>query len=189
MSSRINRWDASKIAGKISELAFAHLYAPIQAKRVAIAQQAYDAITIKLCLNDNETLRMFKQYGVIDLKDSTTIKITCPSDDIEVELTSNSCNMIGTDRWSSLTFESQELFDQLSELDKALQPLEEKRSDLRAEIAEQIEGKSPATVLKNWPEAAEIITEVTGYKSKKAIVVPLSDLLARFLPMLPAPKE
>jgi hypothetical protein len=49
----------------------------------------------------------------------------------------------------------------------------------------QIIGKSSATVLKAWPEAASIIQEVTGDINEVTLVTPLESLLARFLPMLP----
>lgn len=63
-----------------------------------------------------------------------------------------------------------------------------KQSALYGVLNQQIEGKTAGAVRKAWPEATEIIDKVLGESSGVQLTQPLEQLLARFLPMLPAPQ-
>ncbi len=76
--------------------------------------------------------------------------------------------------------------------DEAYSTTNRKMINLGAELSRQLMGKTVAQACKAWPEAAEMICHEMNVPygdiiAATAMVTPLSQLLAQYLPALPAP--
>lgn len=189
MGTKKIKWhEAREIGRKISNKAFEHLTAPLEVKRNAVAGLCYQAVldnigcpagVLKAAGFAEETnmvqIDLTNNYG-----NQTTISYSVSEDRARIIRPSG--------YHAELKLSHDELYDKYMDVEVLLNPLEQKRDALMSELQSQVEGKTATQAMKNWPEAADIIADVLQLGSP-AMTVPLEQLLARFLPALPAPKE
>jgi hypothetical protein len=81
-------------------------------------------------------------------------------------------------------------YDLLMEALEAQYTVLKKRSEFVDTVKQQIEGRTYTKIIKAWPELEEIIrATVVIDEAQGSITTPFENLLARFLPALPAPAE
>lgn len=185
MASKISKYQAQEIARLISHKAFEHLIKPYQAHQHQLAIEVY-----------GEFLKIFDGY--IDkleechlISKSKRVSITVKNK------AGQECNIqtIGEytcyekNGWGALEILNDAYYDLVVNVTSEINKLNHKRYELEKAIQAQCQGKSPASVMKAWPEAGEILTSVMGSIEGGSLTAPLESLLARFLPMLPAPTQ
>lgn len=188
-TKKIKSWNADNIAEKIAKKAFEHLIGPIEQQQQNLARLVYGKI------NDEIHFSHLISYGVVkDWPDEREITVfidvyngSGQEQNLYFESRENEpvCTPIGWNQHFKYT--DDEVFDLASELQERLTPLEVKRHELKNTLKLQLVDKTVKQAVTAWPEAASIIYDIMGVEGPKAFVTPLEELLARFLPMLPAP--
>ncbi len=187
-TKKIKRHEARDIGRRIAEKAFEHLITPLEVKRNAVTGLCYQAVLDTIGCPAGVLLAS-------GFAEETNM--------VRIDLSNNYGNQtatyhsVGSDRprlirpsgySAKLKLVDDDLYEKYMEVEVLLKPYDSKRDALMSELQSQVEGKTATQAMKNWPEAAEIIADVLQIGSP-AMTVPLEQLLARFLPALPAPKE
>lgn len=189
MGTKKIKWhEARDIGRRIADKAFEHLTTPLEVKRNAVAGLCYQAVLdtigcpagVLLASGFAEETNMVQ----IDLSNSYGNQITT-----RYRVDSDCPRLVRPSGYhTEMKLVDDDLYEKYMDIEVLLSPYESKREELMLEIQSQVEGKTANQAMKNWPEAAEIIADVLQLGSP-AMTVPLEQLLARFLPALPAPKE
>lgn len=191
MAQRITKWQAERIGEKIAEKAFQHLTVPVQARQKEVAVKIYNEL-MNTCFPDDVTLKTMEDLDLIKPSHSIEVRIknqAGQSMDIDVRMQDReeTARYWNKDGWGSFNWVSDTLYSEYADVAAELQGFERKERILAKTITGQCSGKSVATVAKAWPEATGIIEEVVGHIEGGSLTTPLEQLLAKFLPMLPAP--
>ena len=192
MSLKINANQAENIGYKIAEKAFEHLMDPIDKALSDVGQEAYDKFAAQV---DVALLIKFHLLNEVSGIHSMAVIVTNAEEaNVRNQLRINFKNsqpLAGNaPGYEEIMIYDPELFERGQNLQSRWNELHNKRSALRHEVVGQCRGKNPATLVKAWPEAEDIIREViTDMPANiSGVSVPLENLLAKFLPMLAAPK-
>ena len=185
-SKKISKAAADNISARIARKAFEHLIPALteQVKQLGIeaSEKLHGQInapvlrSTNIIRGDNETMRIWVYSRTEDLgNESLKVNLDGPG-------------------WSSSSRDAVSIVDadlaaRASVAVIRLQDLCNKRNALAKELREQCVGKTLKAALAAWPEAADIISDVTDVPLTQGFVSPLENLLAKFLPMLPAPVE
>lgn len=186
-SSKIRYHDAGRIADAIAEKAFEHLTKPLEAEQQKLGWAAYQAMFKELGTSPQMLLRAGFAEGRTEQQLSI---LNSSGQEACITLVSEN-EFAAPSSWgnSEMRHQDDDMFERANDLAIRLAPYYTARGKLRDELKNQIEDKTVNTVLKNWPEASAIILQLLDIESKPDMTVPLEQLLARFLPALPAPKE
>lgn len=187
---RFGRGPAHEIAKAISDKAFEHLITPAEKAEHELALRCY-LLVLKKCGIDEKTVKKMAKMGLVELAGNAGVTVIDTSGN-EMKV---STYFEGEDdrfivgRWNSpLTLEQSDLYDEATEVLKHKNELYHKRSDLCITLMDQLTNRSTKEAMAEWPEAAGIIAEVM-HLDVPPMIKPLEQLLVKFLPMLPAPKE
>lgn len=188
MSTKINRHQAKRIGEHIAEKAFEHLVNPLVEQNLAFAIKANAQFFANF---SPEQIALMEKADLITKTKSIRLMVVKTTDDcVGISYTTDT-EYYNKNGWGDLEIHDDQLYEECRAREKQLQELRYKKASMAYEISAQCQGKNPNTVMKNWPEAASIIESVVGTEntSSPTLTVPLGVLLARFLPMLPAPQE
>lgn len=195
MSTKKIKWrESNSIAGDIAAKAFEHLLDPLEKDMTRWVQDVFDRTIENLGLsglhrgalieaeilkmhayctveftverNDNGWLLGKRPYFYRDIPEGESLPNIYPVPMIKI-----------VDPTLAVEFERRK--DEMA-------PLEAKKRALRETIHNQIEGRTCNYVMKEWPEAASFVVKHCDL-NVTPIFKPLENLLARFLPALPAP--
>ena len=179
----ITSYEASDIARQIAKKAFEHLLAEPYQKLNYAGGLAYD--------------RLYEVMGTTPQKmlaagfggNSNTVRINVTNlDGQEQSVEYRKEDVVQALGYYPAKLCDDAMFDLITEAKLLTNPLEAKRAELEGELRSQLIGKSAATAKKAWPEAAEFIDAHFCITTGTPMTQPLEELLARFLPMLPAPQ-
>lgn len=185
-SKKIIWGEANDIARRIAYKAFEHLTTPLDREEDKIALEAYNAIFNLLGVSEKQLL----ESGFATTTSSIHIDVRNVHGQ-ELTLRSSSLNdeqYLRPNGYDAMVLIDDDLFQHATKLKQRQNPLNEKRSDLQNVLRDELIGKTATFAMKSWPEAADIISDVLNL-GKPMMTVPLEVLLAKFLPMLPSPKE
>lgn len=182
--SKIDKHEANRIAENISDEAFAHLIKPITEQINALLRTAYHAymrkdmaafLVERGLAGQNSAVEVVVRYGT----GTTTEIIRGDTGEFTVPIGHSN-------QFKFLTAAETPEYAQLHE---AHAPLRQKRAALRNELSKQMVGRSASKVMKTWPEAAPFVARYFELDTAThEMTTPLDALLAKYLPMLPAPK-
>lgn len=185
-SKKISKNAAYTISGRIANKAFEHL---IPALEEQVKQLGIEASTKIHAQIDASLLRSMNIIRGDD--DTMRIWVYLRAEDIGNE--SRKVNLDGpgwsSSSWNAVSLVDADLAARASAVVERLEDLRKKRKALTQKLYEQCIGKTVKAALAAWPEAADIISDVTDVPLTQGFVSPLENLLAKFLPMLPAPAE
>jgi hypothetical protein len=186
-ATKITSREAWSIAAKISDKAFEHLLDPVNKKLNTLGKEAYEKIIEGI--GGESVAKKLVVYGLAYSTRSVDINVVDANNEILVTYTVENETLIKSNyhHYNKMKLVDGPLYDKIIELDQERDKLLAKCSSLRNTLEHQITGKSTKTVVKAWPEAEEIVNNYFGQVSDTTLVTPLETLLARFLPMLPAP--
>ena len=189
MASKITKWQSERIGDQIAKKAFEHLFVPVHKRQAALAQQAYNSFMAGF---SDQQIRLLVEADMLQLGDN--ILITVKNHAGQEELLTDRLNTLEDGfyvrrGWGNIEFLDDELYSAASDAKTEENKLGALCSNLRCTITSQCAGKSPNSVLKAWPEAGDILMDVVGSIDGGSLTTPLEQLLARFLPMLPAPQS
>ena len=195
-AKKIGYYDARRISENVANKAFEHLLSPMQVECDKLAQEAYDAVRIYLglsyantkCMEDAEVISMCRLCG---------IHIVTGKDE-DGDLIKEKVAVLGSDDYdapnsyvcSRMTI-PEDLADGLHEMWEKMGPIVEAKQQLGVRINCDIQGKTPTSVIKKWPELRGFIEDVMGVQGTGELVVPFSDVLQKYLGQfvaLPAPE-
>lgn len=183
-AKKINWRLAQTIAHKIAEKAFEHLETPLEKALESIADEAYSRLL--------PMFEQLEQFSVVDDSNSYCMKLM--RDDVANEDSAIELTKLGHDikivrfNWTSPTVRDSALYARAEPIATRLRELGSQKYRLKEELREQLDGKTTKFAMTNWPEAADIIAEAAGVQNGTPMTTPLEVLLAKFLPMLPAPQ-
>ena len=180
---KIDRYDANNISEAMANAAFKHLLVPYHEQADKFALQAYQSLTAGLPL-DLMVERGFARRHIAKI----SVGVQNTSGESQYLMTTKDIDHVTHTSYGAMELVDSALYDAVEALTGMYAHYFEQRNSLRNEIAKQIEGKSAHSVLKNWPEAAPFLQARFGDLQTSGMTVPLEQLLARFLPMLPAPQ-
>jgi hypothetical protein len=199
-TKKIKDWEARQIATDIATKAFEHLINPREDALRKVAQGAYDETMTFLHLLNDEYEQKLVDAGVLTRGTFCCVKfvgIECEGDENEFLLGGHNEYDHRKGCWitsfpeifptTGLNVRKQEWNDEFLRLYNDLQPFILKRNALAEEIFKQIDGRTCNYVMKEWPEAAPFVIKACKLKTPVPLFKPLENLLARFLPALPAP--
>lgn len=188
MSTKKIKWhEARNIGQKIARKAFAHILDPLEAEYKRAAQGVYNFTLAEIGL----TPARLMELGLCTDGSSVTITLSNGNgNEIEVhyDAPDKELKVIRPYGYNGFNIESETLYHQMVSILSRLKPFTDKRDALADELQSQVDGKTVTQAMKNWPEAADIIADIMQV-GVPAMTIPLEQLLARFLPALPAPKE
>lgn len=200
--SKLDSWQASNIARRIANKAFAHLTQPLKRRLKALAAQAYAEHIAKAGLSKGK-LGLLQELKIVSSYATLTVDFgEVGGSRLEAQV-GHTGGHDHTGSWvpDEDAFNGEFAMSDLSgpfspEVTKAangvaqeLKPVQEREWELAAELAVYMVGKSAANVIKSWPEAAGIVRDYFGmeHPNINEIPRPLEQLLSRHLLALPAP--
>jgi hypothetical protein len=180
-SKKLKYYEILEVASAIANKAFEHLIEPLEKERNYIAGQVYERVFTDRGVTP-EQIRPFRgtdnvAYATLDNGKGESVIVTYRAEGL-VNL-----SHYGSDK---LTVVDEQLFDIYRAAEEAIEPFTGKRYDLDMTLRNQMEGKTVNQIIKAWPEAAPFMTKWLTPTAN--MTVPLENLLARFLPALPAPE-
>ncbi len=183
-SKKINYSHADSIATLIANKAFEHLINPLKSQLEAVAK--------KYVLADIEAfggMRRLIDAGFFRANENGTLIVyfhQTTSGEAEHHCVDLKLGLV-FQGWNDYRIINDDAFKELVPIIEQFEPLKLKRSSLQNTLQQQLEGKTVKQALSAWPEASQFINQVMGVNDKVEMTQPLEQLLARFLPMLPAP--
>jgi len=179
-NKRLKYHELHNLAHAIAEKAFEHLTKPLQKELNYIAGQVYERVFTDLGVTQDQ-IRPFtgendRAYIMLDNGKGES-----------VEVLYSHKNIVSLSRYDSRVVTDEKLYDAYIAVAKALDPFNENSRDLQNMLREQMDGKTVNQIAKAWPEAAPFMTRWLTPTAN--MTVPLENLLAKFLPALPAPTE
>jgi hypothetical protein len=193
-SKKIDGWAAKNIAERVAKKAFEHLCPGLEQQQQDLAQAHYDAWHNDLNLGAEHVTRLIK-LNVIDSYDGCTVEYTDKKRELSVSLgTSGYRYAKGPDDGfgkylvSVVLIEDAGHIKAMKALAKKIAPLHERRDAMATKIANQITGKTPAYVMKQWPEIRGFIEDYFSLDKGETMIVPFEQLINTYLLALPAPQ-
>lgn len=184
-SKKIIWGEANDIARRIAYKAFEHLTTPLKREEDKIALDAYRKVFNLLGVSK----KLLLESGFATTTSNIHIDVrNAHGQELELRSTSSDEEYLCPNGGYSMVLIDDDLFQHATKLKQRQNPLNEKRSDLQNVLRDELIGKTATFAMKSWPEAADIISAVLNL-GKPTMTVPLEVLLAKFLPMLPSPKE
>lgn len=186
-AKKINWRLAHNIATAIADKAFDHLKSPLETELEKFADEAYEIIVpaIKAC----EPFRLTKKDDVVRIQITNSESEIEDDEHFKIDVYKRGKDIPFVKTWHSYAVVyNPDLFERAKPVYERLTELNQKRFRLFEELKSQLEGKTISAAMKAWPEAADIIAEMAGVTEGVPLTTPLEVLLARFLPMLPAPQ-
>lgn len=183
MARKITKEMAQRISRAIAEKAFEHLIPAAQAEMKKLGLEASE-----MALNGIDIALLRSRNIIGQPTDDMTIDVFAEGDgsfDNEVRLHGPGWQCVGY--WNAVRVVNNDLYARAYAARERLNTLTNSANALRQELLGQCIGKSSKAALEAWPEAASIISSITNEPITTGFVTPLESLLARFLPMLPAP--
>lgn len=199
--ARISKSAAQAIAEKVANAAFEHIVKLIIKRRSDLIIHHYTTFFSSLDIKTLEALDNARSIELI--RNSTYLNAILVAEEFKEDESKNyklrvACNpdsSAGITTLSSLYSSMPTIYIPLVEFEKvkeATAELEAQRAKHKAlvdEVADQITGKSIATVVKNWPEIESFVLECYEIHNPDGMVTPFSSVLSKYLPALPAPEE
>lgn len=187
-ATKIKYWEADSIATLIANKAFEHLMAP---HKVAVANHVrcqYNHIIKDVIGVGN--IATFVKIGMLLDNGHTNVTFKCDSDKYVESIRDD---LIVSPGGYSPTFIVSDLVacEEYLRLIAPLQELCGKMNGLQKELQAQLTDKSAKNAMKAWPEAAPIIANffnIDELGKDISMTSPLEQLLAKYMPMLPAPQ-
>ena len=183
MASRKINWRMADLIGDaIAEKAFEHLIKPKQDALAAIGREAFAHITTRVDVS------VLQELNIVGANGQLQFDIRCQADqsnDNSVRVFVEGFTITG---WNVPCVVDDDLWSRAYEISNELKTLRLKSCALSTELKQQLEGKTTTAAMKAWPEAAEIIANITGTSLNNGFTVPLDSLLSKYLPMLAAPQ-
>lgn len=185
-SKKISRDNSYTISSKIAEKAFEHLITPLQQQLKELGVEAAKALNAQL---DVAQLRQLNIIG----EENEDMTIWVYADESHFSQDNRRVTLKGTG-WSTSYWYAPRIVDadlhaRAFAAAERLGQLCRQRTALEHELRNQCYGKTVKAALAAWPEAADIISKIVDVPLTEGFVSPLESLLAKFLPMLPAPAE
>lgn len=186
-ATKINNSEAHSLAHRIANKAFEHLIEPAEDRYNSSAKKAYDKLIANI--GGEEVARTLALYRCADQRETVQIEV---KGNAESPITARYKAPKGRAFYFGLSWNNPliidvDLFDEISEQQRIVSDLTDKRNQLAYELCKQMEGRSAKKMLTAWPEAESIFQEFFGVTGGGEISTPLESLLAKFLPMLAAP--
>ena len=198
--TRISQTVAQIIARKVANAAFEHIAKPLVKKSDGLVIHHYKTFFASL---DTKTLDALNNSGLINpVENSTDLDAILVAEEFKEDESRKyrlrvHCELDASDMVTRLStrYASAPLIHiplvEFEKVQAVLSEIEDKRnkhSALAAEVADQITGKSIATVVKNWPEIESFVLECYEIHNPDGMVTPFSSVLSKYLPALPAPE-
>lgn len=182
-SKKINRELAWKIADKIAAKAFEHLITPVEAQYDEIATEAWGKFEAEF------DFPKLAAWGIVGAVSSVNFALRTSRDasdgsDLNIVYTGTSYR---GHHWETMRLVDDELHARMQPVAERLSTLRTQRNGLFNELYKQLGGKTTKQAMTAWPEATAIIAHEADVSMTVGFTVPLESLLAKFLPMLPAP--
>ena len=186
MASKKINWNmACKIADKIAAKAFEHLTAPLERELGIIAAEAWAIFAAKF------DFPALAEHDFVKVTDTLTITLYSSrygNDESSVRVTHRGKAYKGLP-WDDPSLTDDALDERAFPVRGRLAELVTSRGKLANTLRNQLNGKTSSQAMKAWPEAAQIIAECCDLDNPvRQFTVPLETLLAKFLPLLPAPQ-
>lgn len=184
--TKMNDWETASIARRISEKAFEHVIGPIDNKINELLRAGY-ANTLSLL---GVSPSILAEHGIGELTDKISVEIKSNGQTHEEHIKGDTGEFITTSRYRcDFVFVESEITKKYIELCFERAPFRTQQNALANELSNQMVGRSAKAVMKTWPEAADFIASYFNIVSPiSEMTKPLEVLLAKYLPMLPAPK-
>lgn len=185
-SKKISKNAAHAISLRISNKAFEHLISPLETQMKELGIEASEKIHAQI------DVPLLRRMNIINgTTDVMCIWVYSRTEDLGNE--SQKVNLDGPGwsgySWNAVSIVDADLAARASAIAVRLADFYKKRNELFLELEAQCTGKTVKAALAAWPEAADIISDVTDVPLTQGFVSPLENLLAKFLPMLPPPAE
>ena len=173
---------AYEIGDAISRKAFAHLRPAVEEQLKAVMQEAYQQAEAQL------DFTALKNFNIVEEVDNVRLAVRPMNGaDKEVKyLTGKPGYQLGASSWAVMTVYDDELFARADVLNSRLKDMQQRTYDMARELQDQLKGRTTKQAIEAWPEAADIIAKVAGVETS-SFTRPLEVLLAKYMPMLPAP--
>ncbi len=184
--TKMNDWETASIARRISEKAFEHVIGPIDNKINELLRAGY-ANTLSLL---GVSPSILAEHGIGELTDKISVEIKVDGQIHEEKINGDTGEFISTRRYGcDFIFVESAITAKYVELCLERAPSRNQRHALTEELSKQMVGRSAKAVMKTWPEAADFIASYFNIVNPiSEMTKPLEVLLAKYLPMLPAPK-
>lgn len=183
--TKITSNEANSIAINIANKAFDHLIKDKAEALKRCALELYYGVEQEL---GAEALQTLKKHGLVRKTKTVTLRITHSNKayfDMTVDFGEEVEHL--TEFYDVITITDDSIHETYEGLKGDLAALNNKRESLRQELYNQMVGRSAKKMKEAWPEAAELFDCYFGPTGGGEITSPLGNLLARFLPALPAP--
>jgi hypothetical protein len=185
--AKIKYYEASDIGNRIADKAFAHLVTPLEDKLNIFLKGRYDALVRDVIGGDR--IAELVKAGVLLDNGGAFLKFVGQKEDF-TEYLKGDLVVSPAGYSNAFIIDDEVAFEAYVTLVTPLRALRHKRALLVDELKSQCEGKSAKAVMKAWPEAAQIVADffhITVDGKDTSMTSPLEQLLAKFMPMLPAP--
>lgn len=181
----IKTYEANALAQAIATKAFEHVFPSLERELTRKAEDFYTAflgeenierfIKAGILVQPSGLIKMFNSEG--DLLAVKAVKF----DDNRMPSSYKGIELILTD----------EQVEETRELFAAYEDISDRIKRLAAEIKGQVTGRTVKAVMNAWPEAAHVIATTLHVDDAtvSSLDTPLSSILTRFMPALPAPAE
>ena len=184
--SKIQHWEANRIAESIADKAFEHLRKPLEARQQRALRTAYDGIISMLDVQALIACGMLKESGSIRL-------LVTPKESLGYLIAEENEALLLVPSTYDLFVTYEKDIASIRQCKEELAPIRKQQDSLKETLQKQIENKSAKHVMKTWPEVAGLVAKFfeidpcTGADS--SMTQPLEALLAQFLtPLLAAPQ-
>lgn len=183
-TKKINRYLAIDIAGKIANKAFEHLLVPAEAALEAFSKRAVAQLVEEV---DVPALLRYRVVSPSDVSQHLAVGLSSDgSEDSDIRI--SGYTGFTSSYWHCPRIVNDALYAEMLPTYEHVNNLRRKQSDLSEQLHRELEGKTTSQAMKAWPEAADLIAEVSGCNNPNhGFTTPLESLLMKFLPMLPAP--
>ena len=186
MASKKINWNlANSIAHAIAEKAFEHLVKPLEKALEDIGTEAAEIVLEQINPDVLIRLNIVKENSA-----PKPIMIRCADDESKDSALAVPATLGFTLMgWENIeTIVPDEMWNRANDIARQLTSLCSKRQEMSYEMQQQLTGTTTAAAIKAWPEAESIISDVAGLIGSGNFTVPLDNLLAKYMPLLPAPQ-
>lgn len=182
---------ATDVAEAISRKAMEHLVKPLNDEEHELAEKIYARI-IKECSLTEKQIKAMAERKLVDMTANTAIEVQDASGNTLSCSTHNEGGKekyIESTTYSRMCVKDDALYAEIADLEARRNAVEAQRNDMMVALRDQINGRSTKEVFGEWPEAIPIVAQVMEMElDRPPLIKPLEQLLAKFLPALPAPK-
>lgn len=173
---------AREIGAAIAHKAFEHLRPAVEDQLQAVMQEAYQQAEAQL------DFTAMKNFNIVEETDNVRLAVR-PMNGADSEIkysTGKPGYQMVASSWATMTVYDDELFARADVLNNRLKDMHQRAYNMARELQGQLEGRTTKQAIEAWPEAADIIAKTAGVETS-SFTRPLEVLLAKYMPMLPAP--